>query len=232
MYRAKVEYVQDDDAVARFAVQYTRIRPWGSMAAGQAQRAGKWALLTNLLETETVTFSVGLDGIRARPGQIIRVADNDRAGRRICGRVSSATRSAITVDKVEGVEVGDELTCILPDGNAQTLLLTAKDGNEITVSPEFDAAPVAHSVWAWESQTLAAQRYRIVSISEPGPLEYAITASKYVEGKHQAVDTGAIISQRPITAIPSSVQAAPENIRAISSTMLEQTMAVTTMIVM
>lgn len=232
MYRAKVEYVQDDEAVARFGVQTTEIMALGCTSQGQAQRAGKWALLTNLLETETVTFSVGLDGIRARPGQIIRVADNDRAGRRIGGRVSSATRSAITVDKVEGVEVGDELTCILPSGSAQTRTVTAVDGNQITVSPQFDAAPVAHSVWAWESQTLAAQRYRIVSISESGPLEYAITASKYVEGKHAAVDNGAIISQRPITSIPSSVQAAPENIRAISSTMIEQTMAVTTMTIM
>lgn len=232
MYRAKVEYVQDDEAVARFGVQTTEIMALGCTSQGQAQRAGKWALLTNLLETETVTFSVGLDGIRARPGQIIRVADNDRAGRRIGGRVSSATRSAITVDKVEGVEVGDELTCILPSGNAQTRSVTAVDGNTITVSPQFDDAPVGQSVWAWESQTLAAQRYRIVSISESGPLEYAITASKYVEGKHAAVDNGAIISQRPITSIPSSVQAAPENIRAISSTMIEQTMAVTTMTIM
>lgn len=232
MYRAKVEYVQDDEAVARFGVQTTEIMALGCTSQGQAQRAGKWALLTNLLETETVTFSVGLDGIRARPGQIIRVADNDRAGRRIGGRVSSATRSAITVDKAEGVEVGDELTCILPSGSAQTRTVTAVDGNQITVSPQFDAAPVAHSVWAWESQTLAAQRYRIASISESGPLEYAITASKYVEGKHQAVDNGAIISQRPITSIPSSVQAAPENIRAISSAMIEQTMAVTTMTIM
>lgn len=231
MYRAKVEYVQDDDAVARFGVQTTEIMALGCTSQGQAQRAGKWALLTNLLETETASFSVGLDGIRARPGQIIRVADNDRAGRRIGGRVSSATRSAITADKIEGVQIGDELTCILPSGNAQARPVTAVDGNTITVSPQFDDAPVGQSVWAWESPTLAAQRYRIVSIGESGPLEYAITASKYVEDKHQAVDNGAIISQRPITAIPSSVQAAPENIRAISSTMIEQTMAVTTMTV-
>src|SRR5690625_6874053 len=102
------------------------------------------------METIPGTFTVVLDGIRSPPGQTIRVADNNTAGRRIGGRVSSATRSAITVDKVEGVEVGDELTCILPDGIAQTRPVTAVDGNEITVSPAFDAAPVAHSVWAWE----------------------------------------------------------------------------------
>lgn len=232
MYRAKVEYVQDDDAVARFGVQSVEITALGCASQGQAQRAGRWALLTNLLETETVTFAVGLDGIRARPGQIIRVADNARAGRRIGGRVRSATPSVITADKVDGVQVGDELTCILPSGVAQTRDVLGVSGSEITVSPAFDAAPVSQSVWAWESASLAAQRYRIVSIGESGPLEYAITASKYVEGKHAAVDSGAIISQRPITSIPSSVQAPPENIRAISNWMLEQTLAVTTMTIM
>jgi len=232
MYRRKVEYVQDDDAVARFGVQTTEITALGCTSQGQAQRAGRWALLTNLLETETVTFSVGLDGIRARPGQIIRVADNARAGRRIGGRLSAATATVVTVDKVEGVQSGDELTCTLPSGVAQTRSIVAVDGHQLTVAPAFDAAPVAQSVWAWESTSLAAQRYRIVSIAESGPLEYAITASKYVEGKHAAVDSGAIISQRPITAIPSSVQAAPTNIRAISDWMIEQTMAVTTMTIL
>ncbi|MHA3884560.1 TipJ family phage tail tip protein [Stutzerimonas degradans] len=232
MYRQKVEYVQDDDAIARFGVQTTEITALGCTSQGQAQRAGRWALLTNLLETETVTFSVGLDGIRARPGQIIRVADNARAGRRIGGRLSAATATVITVDKVEGVQSGDELTCILPSGVAQTRSIVAVEGHQLTVAPAFDAAPVAQSVWAWESTSLAAQRYRIVSIAESGPLEYAITASKYVEGKHAAVDSGAIISQRPITAIPSSVQAAPTNIRAISDWMIEQTMAVTTMTIL
>lgn len=232
MYRRKVEYVQDDDAVARFGVQTTEITALGCTSQAQAQRAGRWALLTNLLETETVTFAVGLDGIRARPGQIIRVADNARAGRRIGGRLSAATATVITVDKVEGVQSGDELTCILPSGVAQTRSIIAVDGHQLTVAPAFDAAPVAQSVWAWESTSLAAQRYRIVSIAESGPLEYAITASKYVEGKHAAVDSGAIISQRPITAIPSSVQTAPTNIRAISDWMIEQTMAVTTMTIL
>lgn len=232
MYRRKVEYVQDDDAVARFGVQTTEITALGCTSQGQAQRAGRWALLTNLLETETVTFSVGLDGIRARPGQIIRVADNARAGRRIGGRLSAATATVVTVDKVEGVQSGDELTCILPSGVAQTRGIVAVDGHQLTVAPAFDAAPVAQGVWAWESSSLAAQRYRIVSIGESGPLEYAITASKYVEGKHAAVDSGAIISQRPITAIPSSVQAAPQNIRAISDWMIEQTLAVTTMTIL
>jgi len=232
MYRRKVEYVQDDDAVARFGVQTTEITALGCTSQGQAQRAGRWALLTNLLETETVTFSVGLDGIRARPGQIIRVADNARAGRRIGGRLSAATATVVTVDKVEGVQSGDELTCILPSGVAQTRSIVAVDGHQLAVTPAFDAAPVTQSVWAWESTSLAAQRYRIVSIAESGPLEYAITASKYVEGKHAAVDSGAIISQRPITAIPSSVQAAPQNIRALSDWMIEQTLAVTAMTIL
>lgn len=232
MYRQKVAYVQDDAAVARFGLQKVEITSIGCTSEGQALRAGEWALLTNLLESEIVSFSVGLDGVRGRPGQIIRVADNARAGRRIGGRISTATRDTVTVDSIDGALAGDELTCILPNGNAQNRTIESVDGNQITVSPAFDAAPVAQSVWAWESDTLATQRFRIINIGEAGPLEYAITASKYVAEKHQAVDSGAIISQRPITSIPAAVQSAPENIRAISDWMIEQTMAVTTMTIM
>ena len=232
MYRAKVAYTQDDAAVARFGLQKVEITSVGCTSEGQALRAGEWAILTNLLEAEMVSFSVGLDGVRGRPGQIIRVADNARAGRRIGGRVSAATREVVTADRIDGARAGDELTCILPNGNAQSRAIESVDGNRITVAQAFDAAPVTQSVWAWESEELAAQRFRIVSISESGPLEYTITASKYVAEKHQAVDSGAIISQRPITSIPAAVQPAPQNIRAVSDWMIEQTMAVTTMTIM
>ncbi|WP_235777351.1 phage tail protein [Pseudomonas piscis] len=81
-YRQKVQYVDDPEGIARYGVQQTEITATGCTSQAQAQRIGKWALLTNRLETESVSFSVGLDGTLVRPGQVIRVADNDRAGRR------------------------------------------------------------------------------------------------------------------------------------------------------
>lgn len=227
MFRAKVEQVQDDALVARLGVKEISLANIGCTSQGQAQRAGRWALLTNRYETETCVFSVGLDGIRARPGQVVRVADNDRAGRRIGGRVKSATASTLQLDGA--VAVGEELTCILPTGEAETRTVTAATGMTATVAPAFSAAPVANSIWARESEELVAQLFRIVSISEGGPLEYTITAIKHVPEKYDAADFGTIVSQRPITSIPTSVQDAPTGVTATTNWKIDQYQAVTTM---
>ena len=119
-YRAKVEYLEDRDQVAAFGIQPLSLTAFGCSSQGQAQRAGKWAMVTNKLEAETVSFSVGIDGALARPGQVIRVADNARAGRRIGGRIRAANRLTIVVDSLEFVNPGDKLTIITPQGVAET----------------------------------------------------------------------------------------------------------------
>lgn len=86
-YAATVEYVQLDDAVARFGVRTTQITALGCTSRGMAQRVGRYLLLAEWLLTNTVSFSIGLEGTFCMPGQIVRVADAKRAGRRIGGRI-------------------------------------------------------------------------------------------------------------------------------------------------
>lgn len=119
-YRAKVEYLEDADQLTAYGVQPLSLTAFGCSSQGQAQRAAKWAMVTNKLEAETVSFSVGLEGALARPGQIIRVADNARAGRRIGGRIRASNRLTVVVDSLEGVQPGDRLTIITPSGVAET----------------------------------------------------------------------------------------------------------------
>ncbi len=69
----------------RYGVRETEVTAFGYVSQGQAQRAGKYILLTNRLETGTISFSVGLDGTICRPGEIIRVADEHFAGSPLSG---------------------------------------------------------------------------------------------------------------------------------------------------
>ena len=85
MGRQKVEYVENRGGIARYGIQQVEVTGFGCTSRGQAHRVGKWMLLTSNLETRSVTFSVGLDACRVRPGSIIRVADQHLAGRRIGG---------------------------------------------------------------------------------------------------------------------------------------------------
>lgn len=231
-YEKKVEYVSDQKALARYGVQQTELSAFGCTSQGQAQRLGHYTLLTNLLENETVSFAAGLDGTIARPGQIIRIADADRAGRRIGGRIKAATARTITLDADATVAVGDSVTVILPTGVAQTKTVTGYADRVVRVGTSWTSVPVAQSVFAIESNSLAAQTFRVLSVAEnfsDTEMKYDITAVKHVPGKYAAIDNGAQIVQLPVTVIPASVQAPPTNIRLSSFTAIDQGIATTTM---
>jgi predicted phage tail protein len=230
-YKTKTEYVENKDAVGRFGIRPVSMAAFGCTSQGQAIRAGKWALLTNLLETESVAFSVGLDGVRARPGQVIKIADNDRAGRRIGGRITAATINSVTVDKAGTFLQGDELTVVTPDFESQTRIIESVVGNLITVTDDFTAVPLRMSPFAVDSAELATQTFRIISISEAGDLNYQISAVKHVPGKYGNVDYGIVISQRPITAIPTTTQAPVTGIVVTSEYLVDQYAAVSKLLV-
>ncbi len=86
-YALKPEYVEDAEGILRYGVVQTSIVAVGCTSRAQAHRVGKWLLFSEANETETVTFKTGLDGALVRPGQIIQVADRNRAGARRGGRV-------------------------------------------------------------------------------------------------------------------------------------------------
>lgn len=261
-YRTKVAYQEDQDLIELFGIQQVELTAFGCTSEGQANRAAKWALVTNKLETDTVNFTVGIEGVRARPGQIIRVADNARAGRRIGGRIRASSAFAVIVDQLGEIRPGDKLTIITPSGVAETR--TVKEGFcgigelggqmagstnyyagsttefagefnitgcVITVTEPFSAIPAPESAWAFENDELVAQRFRVAGVSESGPMEYSITATKYVEGKYAFIDNGTMIQQPPISVIPPSVQPTPQNITVTSDFMLDQGAAVTKMVI-
>lgn len=231
-YDKKVEYVSDQKSLARYGVQQTEITAFGCTSQGQAQRLGHYTLLTNRLENETISFAVGMDGAISRPGQIIRVADPARAGRRIGGRIKDSTATTVTLDADTVVSAGDTITIILPTGIAETRSVKSYSNRVVTVTNGWTSPPVAQSVFAVESSTLVAQTYRVLSVAEnmgQGDLRYNITAIKHVSGKYAAIDNGAQIVTLPVTIIPNSVQAAPTNIQLSTYDSVDQGMSVTTL---
>ncbi|MGO4701711.1 host specificity protein J [Dyella sp. 2RAB6] len=217
-YRAKVEYVEDRLGLARYGIQQATLTAFGCTSQAQAQRAGQWVLLTSRLETDTVTFKVGLDGTIAAPGQIVRITDPARAGKRQGGRIHLATRTVVTVDKApEQAAVGDRLTVMLSTGVSETQAITAINGTQLTVAaPGFSVQPETEAAWVVESDTLAAQTYRVLSVTEDkssSDISYTITALQHVPGKFAAIDNGAIIQIPPISSLPASTQTPPANVQ-------------------
>lgn len=233
-YKQAVEYVPDEDGIARYGVVKTQITAFGCTSQAQAHRLGKWILLTSRYESGTVSFQVGMDGVLVGPGQVIAIADPKKAGRRIGGRIRSTVGAVVTLDKAPTVAAGDRFTAILASGIAQSRAVKSVSGDVLTLANRFDADPVPGAVWMLESGELGAQLYRVVSVQESddeGQIAYTITATMHEPGKYAAIDDGAQIQQRPPTIIPPSVQASPTNVRISAYSAVDQGISKTTMVI-
>ncbi|MEX5494795.1 host specificity protein J [Pseudomonas asgharzadehiana] len=258
-YRQKVEYVDDQAGITRYGIQQTEITATGCTSQAQAQRVGKWALLTNRLETESVGFSVGLDGTLARPGQIIRVADNDRAGRRIGGRLRASTLDTLVLDADVTAYAGDTITLIMPNGKAVSRAIksvghpatwditgiTWDNGNvtldttgfpsevqQVVLEDELEDLPPRHSMWAIDSPTLAVQQFRVMSVVEESSdteIKFTVSAVRHDSSKYGAIDNGSKIERPPITVIPPSVQPPPTNVTVSNDHFVDQGSAISVM---
>ncbi|MEN5159680.1 host specificity protein J [Achromobacter spanius] len=253
MGRQKVEYVEDRASLARYGLKQIEVSAFGCTSRGQANRVGKWLLLTSRMETRSVSFSVGLDACRVRPGSLIRVADQHLAGRRIGGRIRQATNTVITVDAELGVRPGDRLVVNLPSGVAETRIISSAVGDgltadmtrftvdsteltadmvglpgtvlNITVAAPFSELPEAECVWTLESEELSAQRFRVLSIKRGNGLTAEISALQHEPGKFANVDFGTRLEPTPITVIPPGVQPPPTDVVVESFSVIDQGIA-------
>ncbi|MDZ3990384.1 phage tail protein [Pseudomonas sp. Teo4] len=228
----RVEYVQDQTAIGRYGIRETEITAFGCVSQGQAQRAGKYILLTNRLETGTINFSVGLDGTICRPGDIIRVADENYAGLPIGGRIKSATSTTVTLDNDVTAAAGDTLVVILPKGVAETRIIRSIVGRLVTVTQAFSKVPVKESIYTIETAELVAETYRVLTVNEnfgDDKLQYDIVAVERNASKFEAIDNGAQIVTPPTSVLPGAIQAPPSNIELSTFDTVSQGVNVATM---
>ncbi|MFD7078458.1 host specificity protein J, partial [Nocardioides sp. NPDC059952] len=226
--RQKVEPVQLHDGIARYGVNQIEVTALGCHSKSQAQRVGNHILYSENLETETVTFAVGLDALNCMPGDVIQVADANRAGRRNSGRISAATANNLTLDVVPPtMAVGDVLRATLPSGKTEARTINAVNPTTrvVTVSAPWSAVPVAQSIWATESTDLVLQQFRVLGIAEEEGLTYRITALQHRPDKFAAIDDGTRLEPPPISVIPPSVQPPPANVRMSSHVVIDQGIA-------
>ncbi|WP_414483806.1 host specificity protein J [Serratia marcescens] len=227
-YADAIEAVFDSDLVRRYDVNQTELTAIGCTRQSEANRRGRWALLTNSKD-RTVTFSVGLDGMIPMPGHIVGVADQMVAGRVIGGRISAVDGRKLTLDRKPGAKVGDRLIVNLPSGRAQARTVQAVNDRVVTVTTAYSEIPVPESAWSIDADDLAVQLYRVVGIVDNGDNTFTINATEHDPNKYARIDTGARIDDRPISIIPPGVQAPPKNITIDSYSSVSQGIAITTL---
>ncbi|MBH1790545.1 phage tail protein [Stenotrophomonas maltophilia] len=230
--RQKVEPVQHKEGIARYGVNQTEVTAIGCHSRAQAQRVGNHILFTENLETETVSFAVGLDALNCMPGDVIQVSDPNRSGRRNGGRVRTAAADSLTLDRIpDEMAPGDSLHATLPSGKIEgrTIISVDRVSGVVTVAAPWSAIPVDQSIWATESSELALQLFRVVGVAEGEDLTYNITGLKHVPGKYAAIDDGTRLELPPISIIPPSVQPPPTNVELSSHVVIDQGIATPTL---
>ncbi|UBM42059.1 host specificity protein J [Hafnia paralvei] len=227
-YADAVESVFENALVRRYGVNQTEITAIGCTRQSEANRRGRWALLSNS-QDRTVEFSVGLDGLIPFPGHIIGVADQMLSGRVMGGRISSVEGRNVRLDREPDIKSGDRLIVNLPSGISQARTVQSVNGRLVTVTTSYSETPQAESVWAVDADELAVQLYRVVSVADNNDNTYTIVGAYHDPDKYARIDTGARIDERPISVIPPGVQVAPENVLITSYSSVNQGIAVTTL---
>ncbi|ELX3640578.1 host specificity protein J, partial [Escherichia coli] len=194
-WQTSTELVEDPEAILRYGRNLLKMDAFGCTSRGQAHRAGLWVIKTGLLETQTVDFTLGSQGLRHTPGDIIEICDNDYAGTLTGGRVLSidaATRT-LTLDR--------EVT--LPETGTSAVNLINGSGKpvsvDITAHPAPDRIQVStlpdgvetYGVWGLSLPSLRRRLFRCVSVRENTDGTFAITAVQHVPEKEAIVDNGA-----------------------------------------
>jgi predicted phage tail protein len=201
-YEPRVEYVEDGAGIIRFGVNQVEIVAIGVTSRGQANRVGRWVLLSERLETESCSFIAGLEGSSIQPGNIIDIMDSKRAGIRGGGRLASVTSTTIVVlDADVTLEAAKtyELQIILPDGTMeeQTVTTAPSTTNTLTVDTPFTILPVAQSIWLLTTDNLVRQTFRVLSISEIGKNKHEVVCIEHDTTKFAQVDTGILLETSP-----------------------------------
>jgi len=203
------EYVEDADAVAKYGVNNKDIKAVGCYSQGQANRLGKWTLLSEQDLYETCNFAIGIDsGIVVRPGMVVDIADPLRGGTRRNGRISSATTTQITIDSTTelSVNMGNSptISVVLPNGLIETRDINTISGTAVNVTVAFSQAPATNAPWLIQTTDIQSQQFRVISVAESGDGVFGVAAIKYNESIYNAVEQDLNLTQRDITNISAT----------------------------
>ncbi|EQA5825279.1 phage attachment tail tip protein J [Escherichia coli] len=212
-WQTSTELVEDPAAILRYGRNLLKMDAFGCTSRGQAHRAGLWVIKTELLETQMVDFTLGSQGLRHTPGDIIEICDNDYAGTVTGGRILDIDRASCTLmldREVTLPETGTStVNLINGSGKPVSVDISAQPApDRIQVSP-FPDAVETYSVWGLKMPGLRRRLFRCVSVRENTDGTFAVTAVQHVPEKESVVDNGTTfepLSGSLNSVIPPAVQ--------------------------
>lgn len=201
-YKPAIEYVVDEEAVAEIGYVQKEITALGCTDQAEAHRIGRWEIFVSQKETQMVMFKLAAEGTNVKIGQLIKVQDPMKAGVRLSGRVKTATINSVTIDDDIVLNLTTDsytLFVMLPDGTVGERIVSSQAGRVLSFA-DLAQVPHDHSVWMLQSNSVAPQTFRIVSISEDKN-QYSVAALSHNESKYDYIENNIALETRQITTL-------------------------------
>jgi len=190
-YRPNIVCIEDSELISKYGYQVKEVLAFGCTSKKQARRLGRWMMKAEELDSKTVTFSVGLEGVLVFPGQVFAVQDELRARKRLSGRINSSTTTTIVADQsLVLTGANPVLTCVLSNGAVESKAIDINNtsGTTVAVSSAFSAAPLVQGVYSISTDSGKEQKFRCLSVAENGDGTFAITGVEFNDSIYSAVD--------------------------------------------
>ncbi len=217
------EVVDDTTAQSKFGIITKQVKAFACTSRGQAARLGRSILFAEQNESELVSFTTSIDaGAVVRPGAIIDINDPVRAGVRRGGRLSAvASTTVMTIDNANASDLATTnsptLSVVLPDGTVETKDVSdITSAGVVTVSSAFSQTPNVNTVWLLANTTVAAQKFRVITVEEQDGINFSITALSYVESKYDFIEDGSSLPTRTVSVL-NEIKPPPSNLSAVET---------------
>lgn len=238
-YQRAVEYIEDAELIQRYGIRKAEITSFGCTTRGQAHRIGKWLLYTERNQSRTISFKVGVDSSFVLPGDVVQIADPNRSGKRMGGRLIGVTATSATLD--DEIVLSESSSIMLRSANGdfverniKTIGTDLKTGKSvINWEAPLSTLPTDNAVWVVKSPELEPQLARVVAIgdSEDSPGTYSITAIAHNPSKFDFVESNIQLDIPNVTIISPSLIEATKNVEIYEEARIEQGLTVRNMLI-
>lgn len=223
LYKQNIEYVEDEEGIKRFGVRKTESVAFGCTSRGQAHRVGLWTLYSNRMETDLITFTSGMDASLLMPGELVKLQDKFRSGKRNSGRLVHYTKNSITLDaSVKLTKAGNTISFLSAKGKMIDRDLIEGTGEYTVVT--FKKAlteeeyPAIMGIWSVIEPNLEPMLLRVLAVNqneEKGAFD--IVGVQHNPTKFNAIDEGATLVPSKTTILDPTFSS-PENLQVTEGT--------------
>lgn len=220
-YKQKIEYVEDADLIEEIGYRRSDTIAFGCTSRAQAHRVGLWILYTEKMETGLVTFTVGLEAMQVMPGDIVKIMDQWRSGKRNGGRLMESSRTGCKLDKVTQIAPNSIIAVAMPNGKFEEVTISNSGNTDtLTFATQLSEKPNPNAVWIITELSLVPTLARVVGIAQGEKLgEFVVSCVEHNPSKYAAIEQGLKLESYPTTILDPTFST-PENLQVDEVTYL------------